>query len=46
MAGIGFGMFIVGIITAIGGFFLITKVRRKPKDEMAMSFVKAQEENE
>ena len=43
MAGIGFGMLIVGLVLAVVIFVVVSKVRGKPLDNMTVSFVKQQE---
>jgi uncharacterized protein (UPF0333 family) len=40
MAGLAFGMLIMGILLAAGIYFGIAKFRGKPLDGMAVSFVK------
>ena len=43
MAGIGFGMLIVGLVLAVVLYIVVSKVRGKPLDNMTISFVKQQE---
>ena len=43
MAGIGFGMLIVGLVLAVVLYIAVSKVRGKPLDNMTISFVKQQE---
>ena len=43
MAGIGFGMLIVGLVLAVVIFVVVSKVSGKPLDNMTVSFVKQQE---
>ena len=45
MAGIGFGMLIVGFVLAVVLYIVVSKVRGKPLDNMRISFVKEQEAN-
>lgn len=45
MAGIGFGMLIVGFVLAVVLYIVVSKVRGKPLDNMTISFVKEQEAN-
>ena len=40
MAGIGFGMLIVGLVLAVVLYIVVNKVRGKPLDNMTISFVK------